>query len=87
MSTDWYPRSQDKQLHIVDPWLQVFQTNPTEWNIPPAHVTSLTTADINAKNILTVVKSGKQTAASVVACNEVFKEMETEARFIKNISC
>jgi hypothetical protein len=29
------------------------------------------------------VKSGERTAVSVVECNEVFKEMETEARFIK----
>ncbi|MHB9293989.1 hypothetical protein Holit_03112 [Hollandina sp. SP2] len=49
----------------------------------PAHVASLTTADTNAKNILAVVKSGERTAASVVECNETFKEMETEARFIK----
>jgi hypothetical protein len=39
--------------------------------------------DQNAKNILAVVKSGERTAASAVECNEVFKEMETEARFIK----
>jgi hypothetical protein len=43
----------------------------------------LTTADTNAKTILAVVKSGERTAASVVECNEAFKEMETEARFIK----
>jgi hypothetical protein len=29
------------------------------------------------------VKSGERTAADVVQCNEVFKEMETEARFIR----
>ena len=29
------------------------------------------------------MKSGERTAASVVECNEAFKEMETEARFIK----
>jgi hypothetical protein len=29
------------------------------------------------------VKSGERTAVSVVECNEIFKEMETEARFIK----
>ncbi|MDR2177056.1 MAG: hypothetical protein LBP20_03320 [Treponema sp.] len=83
MSTDWYPRSRDEQLHMVDIWLAVFQTKASAWNIPPANVTSLTTADTNAKNILAIVKSGERTAASVVECNEVFKEMETEARFIK----
>jgi hypothetical protein len=80
---DWYPGSRDGQIHMVDTWLQVFQTKAPEWNIPPANVTSLTTADTNAKNILAVVKSGERTAANVVECNEAFKEMETEARFIK----
>ena len=87
MSTDWYPRSRDGQFHMVDTWLQVFQTKATAWNIPPAHVTGLTTANTNAKAILAVVKSRERTAASVVECNEAFKEMETEARFIKNIFC
>jgi hypothetical protein len=86
MSTDWYPRSRDEQIHMVDTWLQVFQTKAPEWNIPSANVSSLTTADTNAKNILAVVKSGERTAASVVECNEAFKEMETEARFIKKHS-
>ncbi|MFP3089997.1 hypothetical protein LQZ21_06675 [Treponema sp. TIM-1] len=83
MSTDWYPRSRDGQIHLVDTWLTVFQTKASAWNIPPANVTSLTNADTNAKSMLAVVKSGERTAASVVECNEVFKEMETEARFIK----
>jgi hypothetical protein len=61
----------------------VFQTKAAAWNIPPANVTSLTTADTNAKTILAVVESGERTAANVVECNEAFKEMEIEARFIK----
>jgi hypothetical protein len=35
------------------------------------------------KGKLAVAKSGERTPISVVECNEVFKEMETEARFIK----
>ena len=83
MGTDWYPNSRDEQLHMVDTWLAVFQTKAAAWNIPAATVTSLTAADTEARNKLVVVKSGERTAASVVECNEVFKEMETEARFIK----
>jgi hypothetical protein len=83
MSTDWYSRSRDGQIHMVETWLQVFQTKATAWNIPPASVTDLTAALAAAKEILAVVKSGERTAASVVECNEAFKEMEMEARFIK----
>ena len=83
MRTDWYPRSRDGQVHLVDTWLAVFQTKAQAWNIPAANVTSLTTDNTNAKAKLAIVKSGARTAASVVECNEVFKEMETEARFIK----
>jgi hypothetical protein len=79
--------SRDGQIHLVDTWLQVFQTKASAWNIPPANVTSLTTAETNAKNILAVVKSGERTATNVVECNGIFKEMEAEARFIKNIFC
>ena len=64
MSTDWYPRSRDGQIHMVDTWLQVFQTKTTGWNIPPANVTGLTTANANAKSILAVVKSGERTESN-----------------------
>ena len=83
MSTDWYPRSRDGQLHMIDTWLQIFPTKATVWNIPSENVTSLTAARDAAEAALTVVKSGERTAASVVDCNEKFKEMETEARSIK----
>jgi hypothetical protein len=53
------------------------------WGVPPERVTALTTAKDVAVEILAVVKSGERTASSVVECNEAFKEMETEARFIK----
>jgi hypothetical protein len=68
---------------MVETWLQVFQTKATTWNIPSANVTSLTAAKDAAVAILAVVKSGERTASSVVECNEAFKEMEAEARFIK----
>ncbi|MDR1902692.1 MAG: hypothetical protein LBQ88_10480, partial [Treponema sp.] len=61
----------------------MFQTKATLWNIPPTNVTSLTTAKDAAVSILAVIKSGDRMASSVVECNEAFKEMETEARFIK----
>jgi hypothetical protein len=37
----------------------------------------------SAETILDKVKSGERTAADVVQCNMIFKDMETEARFIK----
>jgi hypothetical protein len=80
---DWYPHSRDEQIHLVETWLSLFQTKATAWGIPPANVTDLTAALAAAKQILAVVKSGERTAVSVVPCNEAFKEMETEARFIK----
>jgi hypothetical protein len=59
-SRNWYPRSRDGQIHLVDTWLQMFQTKASAWNIPPANGISLTAADTNAKNILAVVKSGER---------------------------
>jgi hypothetical protein len=82
-NADWYPGSRDEQIHLTDTWLQVFQTKAGDWGIPAANVTSLTTANTNAKNILAFVKNGARTPASVVQCNVAFKELETEARFIK----
>jgi hypothetical protein len=38
---------------------------------------------VAARAILDTVKSGGRTAADAVQCNEVFKEMEAGARFIK----
>ncbi|MDR1218570.1 MAG: hypothetical protein LBK73_03060 [Treponema sp.] len=80
---DCYPASRDAQIHLVEAWLSVFQTKATAWNIPPANVTDLTADKAAAREILAVVKSGERTAASVVRCNEAFREMESEARFIK----
>jgi hypothetical protein len=80
---DWYPGSRDEQLHLVNTWLSVFQTKAAQWNIPLANLNGLTAARDYALAILAVVKSGERTPASVVQCNGAFKEMETEARFIK----
>jgi hypothetical protein len=68
---------------MVETWLSVFQTKATDWNIPVARVTSLTSAMDMARAILAVVKSGERTPASVVECNVAFKDLETETRFIK----
>jgi hypothetical protein len=54
-----------------------------EWGIPSAHITQLVNDATEADAILQKVKSGERTAADVVQCNIVFKDMETEARFIK----
>jgi hypothetical protein len=83
MSTDWYPRSRDGQIHLVETWLLVFLIKAAVWGIPPARITALTATKDAAKEKLAVVKSGERTQVSVVECNTVFKEMETEARFIK----
>jgi hypothetical protein len=80
---DWYSSSRDGQIHLVDTWLAVFQTKAQGWNIPAERVTALTADRDAAKAKLAIVKSGERTQASVVECNEVFKAMETEARFIK----
>ncbi|MDR0374455.1 MAG: hypothetical protein LBH85_01850 [Treponema sp.] len=83
MGMDWYPRSRDAQIHLTDSWIEVFKTKAAEWNIPAANVSSLIAANSVAKEKLAVVKSGERTAASVVECNEVFAELEAEARFLK----
>jgi hypothetical protein len=68
---------------MVETWLSVFQTKAQAWGIPSANVTDLTAALAAARDILAVVKGGERTASSVVQCNEAFREMEVEARFIK----
>jgi hypothetical protein len=83
MGVDWYPRSRDEQIHLTDTWIGIFKTKAEAWNIPAANVNSLTETNSAAKEKLAVVKSGERTAASVVECNEIFGELEAEARFIK----
>jgi hypothetical protein len=83
MGTDWYPNSRDEQLHMVKTWNTVFVVSGSTWGIPQNHITQLVNDETAAQTILDKVKSGERTAADVVHCNEVFKEMETEARFIK----
>jgi hypothetical protein len=54
-----------------------------DMGIPQNYITQLVNDETVAQTILDKVKSGERTAADVVQCNEAFKEMETEARFIK----
>jgi hypothetical protein len=83
MSTDWYSHSRDGQIHLVETWLSEFKNKASLWNIPAARVTELTATLTAAKQLLAIVTSGERTGVSVVQCNETFKELETEARFIK----
>jgi hypothetical protein len=50
---------------------------------PPGHITQLVNDAQAAETILDKVKSGERTAADVVQCSMIFKDMETEARFTK----
>jgi hypothetical protein len=77
------PNSRDEQLHLVKTWNTVFAARGQAWGIPQEHITQLVNDEAAAQTILDKVKSGERTAADVVQCNEIFKEMETEARFIR----
>jgi hypothetical protein len=80
---DWYPNSRDEQLHMVKTWNTVFATQGPAWGIPQEHISQLVNDDQAVETILDKVKSGERTAADVVQCNMIFKDMETEVRFIK----
>jgi hypothetical protein len=64
-------------------WGLVLPNKASAWNIPQTHITQLQNDTTAAENILNIVKSGDRTPTSVVECNVAFKNMETEARFIK----
>jgi hypothetical protein len=83
LSADWYPHSRDAQLHMVKTWNEVLAISGPTWNIPPERIAQLQYETNTAQTILDKVKSGDRTPVDVVHCNEVFKAMETEARFIK----
>jgi hypothetical protein len=83
MGTDWYPNSRDEQLHTVKTWNTVFAVSGSTWGIPPACITQLANDAQAAEAILDKVKSRERAAADVVQCNEAFKAMENEVRFIK----
>jgi hypothetical protein len=82
---DWYPNSRDEQLHMAKTWNSVFAANGQgqAWGIPANHLTTLENDVQAADTILNKVKSGERTSADVVQCNMAFRDMETEARFIK----
>ena len=71
------------QLHMVKTWNAVFATQGQAWGIPQNHITQLINDTQEAEIILDKVKSGERTAAEVVQCNMILKDMETEARFVK----
>jgi hypothetical protein len=41
MGIDWYPNSQDEQLHLVKTWNAVFAQSGQTWGIPQTHITQL----------------------------------------------
>jgi hypothetical protein len=83
MGVDWYGTSREGQLHLVKTWNGVFVVSGAGWGIPPAHITQLAGDAQAAEAVLDKVKSGERTPVSVVQCNTAFRDMETEARFIK----
>jgi hypothetical protein len=83
MGKDWYSDSRDDQLHTVKTWNAVFAISGYAWGIPQEHMMQLQTDADNAQTILDKVKSGERTPTDIVRCNEIFKSMEAEARFIK----
>jgi hypothetical protein len=83
MGVDWYGTSREKQLHLVKTWNGVFLVSGAAWGIPQAHITQLANDAQAAETIFDKVKSGERTPVSVVQCNMAFRDMETEARFIK----
>jgi hypothetical protein len=68
---------------MVKTWNTVFIASGDVWAIPEERMIQLKNDANAAQLILDKVKSGARTAADVVLCNEVFKSMETEVRFIK----
>jgi hypothetical protein len=68
---------------MVKTWNAVFAQNGQTWGIPQNHLTQLANDETAADAILQKVKSGGRTSADIVQCNMDFKDMETEARFIK----
>ncbi|MDR1466052.1 MAG: hypothetical protein LBI40_00305 [Treponema sp.] len=79
----WYPGSRDAQLHQIRAWNGVFKDRGQELGIPKEHSDQLGVDAEKAQATLDKVKSGERTPVSVVECNNAFKEMEMEARYIK----
>jgi hypothetical protein len=80
---DWYPRTREGQILLVERWLSILQRKGHGWGIPLTRIMDLTVALIEAKETLAEVKSGGRTVAGTAKCNEVFMEMELDARMIK----
>ncbi|MDR1216682.1 MAG: hypothetical protein LBK25_08370 [Treponema sp.] len=81
--TEWYPNSRTDQINLIKIWNAIFADKGQAWNIPTERIAKLVTIAQLAETILSTVNSGQCTSSDVVKCNEIFKEMEIEARFIK----
>jgi hypothetical protein len=68
---------------MVKRWNTEFAVKGPAWGIPPEHITQLANDAQAAEAILDKMKNGERTAADVVQRKMIFKDMETEARFIK----
>jgi hypothetical protein len=51
--------------------------------VPKDHIDQLVADEAAADAVLDKVQSGERTPVSIAECNEAFKEMEAEARYIK----
>jgi hypothetical protein len=68
---------------MVKTWNAVFKVKGQGWGIPLARINQLAADAEAAETILDKVKSGDRSPVEVALCNAAFKDMETEARFIK----
>ncbi|MDR0556293.1 MAG: hypothetical protein LBG43_00250 [Treponema sp.] len=64
MSMDWYPRSRDGQIHMVQGWLPAFAVKAALWGVPQDIIASVTEALTAAQEKFAVVKSGERAAGS-----------------------
>jgi hypothetical protein len=68
---------------MMKTWKAVFAVSGSGWGIPQEHITQLVLDIQAAETALNKVKGGERTPVDSVKCNVAFKNMETEARFIK----
>jgi methyl-accepting chemotaxis protein len=80
----WLPNGRKDQLTMAKKWNEVLKIKGTEWTVPPAEVTELTTLTAAADTTLTEAQRSKRTPAITAKCKTVFKALAEKMRAVNN---
>lgn len=84
MTTNWLPGRRELQLAMAKNWPFIIMAHGSVWQVPPEHVSQLTSLAAAAAEALELAQSSNRSPAITAHCKAAFDALVEKLRFIKN---